>query len=105
MIFTVNLVTRLQAQYSHLRTWISELDERLSLRYGDRYDNIKQQFNGANNWYKKTKSDAQSSNTIPLEQRQKKTMDQFAKGGAATARKEGVVKQGLKDLWRTITNK
>lgn len=104
MILNVDLSTRLQAQYARLRIWISELDERLSLRYGDRYDKIKQQLNGANNWYKKTKSEAQSSNTIPLEQKQEKAMGQFAKAGAATARKEVVVKNRLKELWHTITN-
>jgi hypothetical protein len=44
------------------------LERRLALRYGDHYDEIKQQLDGTKNWYKKTKSEAESSGTIPLEQ-------------------------------------
>lgn len=104
MILTLNISTLLQAQYARLTAQISELDRRLALRYGDRYDKIKQQLSGAKNWYEKTKSEAESSGTIPLEQKQEETSRQFAKAGSAAAHKEGVIKQQLKELWHTITH-
>lgn len=91
MILTIDLLAL-------LRTKISELDRRLALHYGDRYDKIKHQFEGAKKWYQTTKSEAQSSNTIPLEQKQEETTGQFAKAGATTARQEEVIKQKLKKL-------
>lgn len=96
MILTIDLLAL-------LRTKISELDRRLALRYGDRYDKIKHQLNGAKKWYQTTKSEAQSSNTIPLEQKQEETSGQFAKAGATTARQEEVIKQKLKKLLDTRT--
>lgn len=104
MILTLDISALLQAQYARLKAQISKLDRRLALRYGDRYDEIKHQLNGAKNWYDKTKSEAQSSDTIPLEQRQEETSRQFAKAGSAVAHKEGVIKQKLKKLWQTIKN-
>ena len=70
---------------------------------GDRYDEIKQQLKGAKNWYDKTKSEAQSSNTIPLEQKQEETGREFAKAGSAVARQEEIIKQKFKKWWHTIT--
>lgn len=96
MILTVDLLAL-------LRTRISELDRKLAFSYGDRYEKIKYQLDEAKKWYQTTKSEAQSSNTIPLEQKQKETTSQFAKAGAATARQEEVIKQKLKKLLDTQT--
>jgi hypothetical protein len=96
MILTVELLAL-------LRTKIARLDRKLALRYGDRYDKIKQQFDGAKKWYQTTKSEAQSSNTIPLEQKQEETTGQFAKAGAATARQEEVIKQKFKKRLDSLT--
>jgi hypothetical protein len=100
MILSLNISELLRAQYARLRAQISEFDRRLALRYPE----IKQKPDGTKNWYKKTKSEAESSGTIPLEQRQEETRRQFAKAGSAAARKEGVIKQKLKQLWLNITN-
>ena len=89
MILTVHLLAM-------LRTRIVELDRKLALRHGDRYDKIKHQLDEAKKWYQTTKSEAQSSNTIPLEQKQEETTDQFAKAGSGAARQEDVIKQKLK---------
>ena len=97
MILTIDL-------FILLRTRVSELDRRLAFRYGDRYDKIKQQFDGAKKWYQTTKSEAQSSNTIPLEQKQEETTGQFAKAGAMAARQEEAIKQKLKKLRDSLTN-
>jgi len=91
MILTVDLLAL-------LRTRIVELDRKLALRHGDRYDRIKHKLDVAKKWYQATKSEAQSSNTIPLEQKREETTDQFAKAGSRTARKEEVIKQKLKKL-------
>jgi hypothetical protein len=103
MRLNLDIFSLLQAQYVRLRTQISRLERRLALRYGDRYDEIKQPLNGAKNWYEKTKSEAESSGTIPLEQKQEETSRQFAKAGSAAAHREGVIKQKLKELWHTLT--
>jgi ATPase subunit of ABC transporter with duplicated ATPase domains len=94
MILTVDLL-------GMVRTKISEVDRKLALRYGDRYDKIKHQFKGAKKWYQTKKSEAQNSNTIPLEQKQEETTDRFAKAGSTAARQEEVVKQKLKKMWDT----
>ena len=96
MILTVDLL-------GLIRTRIVELDRKLALRHGDRYDKIKHQWDGAKKWYQTTKSDAQSSNTIPLEQKQEETSDQFAKAGSRTARQEDVIKQKLKNFLKNRT--
>ena len=96
MILTVDLL-------GLIRTRIAELDRKLALRHGDRYDKIKHQWDGAKKWYQTTKSDAQSSNTIPLEQKQEETSDQFAKAGSRTARQEDVIKQKLKNFLKNRT--
>lgn len=98
MILTVDLLAL-------IRTKISELDRKLALRYGDRYDKIKHQFKGAKQWYQTTKSEAQSSDTIPLDQKQEEATGQFAEAGKNTARQEEVIKQKLKKLWDTRTKR
>jgi len=96
MILTVDLLTL-------LRKKIPELDRKLTLRYGDRYDKIKHQFKGAKKWYQTKTSEAQNSNTIPLEQKQEETTDRFAKAGSTAARQEDVIKQKLKKLLNNRT--
>lgn len=98
MVLTIDL-------FRLLRTKISEFDQKLAFRYGDRYDKIKQQFHEAKKWYQTTKLEAQNSNTIPLEQKQEETTGQFAKAGAATARQEDIIKQKLKKLRDSLTNR
>ena len=92
----INASALLKAQYKHLKTQLAKLDLELGLCYGDRYDKIKQEFVRTKNWYKTTKSEAKSSNTIPLAQKQDKTNRRFAKAGSTAAVKEGIIKQKLK---------
>jgi hypothetical protein len=105
MILTLAIFSLIQAQSARLRAKIAELDRRLALRYGDHYAEIKQQLEGTKIWYQKTRSEAESSGTIPLEQKQAETDRQFANAGSVAARKEAVIKQQLKELWRSITNR
>jgi hypothetical protein len=103
-MLTTNIPELLRSQYAQFVKWLSELDQRLTIRYGDRYDNFKRQFGHAKDWYEKEKSEAKSSGTIPLEQKQAEIIRQLAKAGSVTAQKEGVIKMQLKELWRTLKN-
>jgi uncharacterized circularly permuted ATP-grasp superfamily protein len=103
-MLAIDISELLRSQYAQFIKWISELDQGLTDRYGDRYNKVKQQFNRAGDWYEKTKSEAKSSGTIPLDQKQTEISRLLAEAGANTAQKEGVIKMQLKELWRTIKN-
>ncbi len=105
MLLTLSIFPLLQAQFVRLKAQIAEWDRRLVLRYGDRYNHIKQQFAGIKDWYEQTKSVAKNSGTIPLEQKQTEASGRFAEAGGVAARKEAVIKQQLKDLWHNISNR
>ena len=92
----------IQAQSARLKTQLTELDRRLALRYGDRYYKVKQQLDDTKVWYEKTRAEAQSSGTIPLDRKQEETTRQVGDAGSAAARKEAVIKQQIKELWHTI---
>ena len=104
MILALNVFALLEAQYANLKAQVIELDRWLALRYGDRYIDIRQQWGGAKAWYDETKAEAESSGTVPLDQQQEATRRQLAEAGSAAARKEGAVKQQLKELWHTLTH-
>jgi hypothetical protein len=105
MLLTLNISPQLQAQSIRLKAQMAEWDSSLALRYGDRYNQVKQQFAGVKDWYQQTKSAAQTSGTIPLEQKQAEADDLFAAAGSVAARKEAVIRQQLKDLWHNIRNR
>jgi hypothetical protein len=102
MLLTLSIFPLLRAQSVRLKAQIAEWDSSLVLRYGDRYNDIKQQFAGAKDWYQQTKSAAQTSGTIPLDRKQTEADERFAEAGAVAARKEAVIKQQLKDLLQNI---
>ncbi len=103
ILITLDLSTLLHSQYIRLKAQAFKLDQSLAERYGQRYTGTKQKMDGAQDWYQKAKSEAQSSGTIPLQQKQKETDRQFAKAGSTAARKEQAIKRQLKELWHTIT--
>jgi hypothetical protein len=103
MILTLDLSALLHTQYIRLKAQVFKLDQNLAERYGQSYAGIKQKMNSTQDWYRNARSEAQSSGTIPLEQKQKETDDRFAQAGLAIARKEQAIKQQLKKRWRTIT--
>ena len=105
MLLTLSIFPQLQAQSARLKAQIAELDRNLVLRYGDRYNQLKQQPVRVKDWYEQTKSAAQASGTIPLEQKQAEAHDRFADAGGVAARKEAVIKQQLKDLWHSLSNR
>jgi hypothetical protein len=104
MIFTLNLSELLRVQSARLRGQVIDLDQKLALRYGSDYDKIKQRFTDTKDWYQRTRSEAESSGTIPIEKKQEETNQQVAQAGSAAARKEQSIRKQLKELWYTVTH-
>jgi hypothetical protein len=106
MLLILGIIPQLQAQSARLKAIAAELDRKLALRYGDRYQDIKRQLDrqvaGSKAWYEKTKTEAQTTGTIPLDRQQEEADRQVAGVGSAAARKEAAIKQQLKELWLTI---
>jgi hypothetical protein len=106
MFVTFSIFSTLQVQSARLKAIIADLDRKLDVRYGDRYRQFKQQVEGrvdrSKVWYDKTRSEAETSGTIPLEQRQQDASRRVADAGSAAARKEALIKQQLRDLWQSI---
>lgn len=103
-MLAIDMLELLRSQYVRLMGWLSELDQKLAIRYSDRYGKVKQQFSHVRDWYEKIKIEAKSSGVIPLEQKQAELSRQLAEAGAHTAQKEAVIKMQLKQLWRTLKN-
>ena len=89
----------LQEQYLKLKAQLATLDIKLAIRYGDRYNEIKQQWENAKAWYSQQKTEAEASDTTPLQQKVTDIETNIGGLGSAVARKEQEVKQHLQDLW------
>ena len=89
----------LQEQYLHLRSQLSSLDQKLANRYGDRYNEVKQQWEKTKTWYSQKKAEAEANGTIPLQQKQAEIETNLGDLGSVVARKEKEVKQHLQELW------
>lgn len=105
----VSIFVSLQVQSAKLKARVLELDRQLELRYGDRYNRVKGQVKGkvadTKSWYEKTRAEAESTGTIPLDRQQSATRDRLARAGSTAARKEGAIVQQLIELWRSITSR
>jgi hypothetical protein len=104
-MFTLSIFPLLRAQSARLKARLSEVDRQLELRYGDRYGHIKQQLESTQSWYAKTRAEAETTGTMPLDRQSEATSERFARAGSAAARKEGAIKQQLQELWHSITNR
>jgi hypothetical protein len=104
MLLTIDLVARLQAESVKLRAQLSALDRELTRRYGDRYEAIKQKFAPIKTRYQQTRAEAESSGTIPLEQKQAVANRRFATAGSRAAHQESAIKQKIRDFWHAVTN-
>jgi hypothetical protein len=104
-MFILSIFPLLQAQSARLKARLSEVDRQLELRYGQIKDQIEQQLAGTKIWYEKTRAEAERTGTIPLDRQQEATNDRFARAGSTAARKEGAIKQQLKELWHSIKNR
>lgn len=92
----------LKDQYVKLRSQLAVLDERLAERYGDRYEQVKQQLEkylaNAKVWYDKTKEEVSAGVPDPVQRMQVEIGAKMAEAGAAAARKEHAAKERLKEL-------
>ncbi len=98
----------LQEQYLKLKTQLAILDKKLALRYGDRYNEVKQQWEKAKTWYDQKKTEAEANGTIlPLQQKQVEIEHNLGELGSVVARKEQEIKQNLQELWKNkgVVNK
>ncbi len=102
---TAELLAPLQANYERLKVQAYKLDLGLTTRYGDRYSNLKSKVTNTKTWYEKATSEARSSGTIPLEERQTATRLRSANAGASAARREQVIKQKVRELWQNIRSR
>jgi hypothetical protein len=89
----------LREQYLKLKSRLASIDKKLEIRYGDRYDEVKQQWENAKTWYSQKKIEADASGTIPLQQKQTEIERNVGEFGSAIARKEQEVKQQLQEIW------
>jgi len=88
----------LQQQYLKLKAQLAILDEKLQARYGNRYVEVKDQWENAKVWYEKTKAEAEANGTIPLHQKQSQLESNLGNLGETVARKEHEVKEKLTDI-------
>jgi hypothetical protein len=95
----------LQQQYTKVKVQLVDLDDKLRTRYGDRYDEVKQQLENAQVWYESKKAEVEAGGTDPVQQKQVEIESNAGKAGSAVARKEQEIKQQLKELWQTMTKR
>lgn len=91
----------LQDQYLGLKSQLFSLDQKLVNRYGDRYNDVKQQWEKAKTWYGQKKAEADESGVIPLQERVTEIEDKVGGFGSVVARKEQEVKQHLQEIWQS----
>ena len=87
-------------QYVNLKSQLAGLDEKLLSRYGDRYEEIKQQWEKVKTWYDQKKVESETSGVIPLQQKQAEIEKTLGGLGSVVARKEEEIKQNLKEIWQ-----
>jgi hypothetical protein len=99
----------LQQQLIKLKQQLGILDTKLSSRYGERYETIKQDFRNdatrIKTWYEGEKANASTTGTTWVEQKQSNLDGRFEQAGATIAQKEQKIKQLLKELWQTVRSK
>lgn len=90
----------LQEQYVKLKSQLTSLDDKLADRYGDRYQEIKQQWEKAKTWYDQKKFETEDSEVMPLQQKQAELEKNLGELGSIAARKEEQIKRSLKEIWK-----
>ncbi len=91
----------LQEQYIKIKSQMAILDEKLADRYGDQYQEVKQQWEKSKTWYDHKKVEAEASGVIPLQQKHAEIEENLGRLGSVVARKEEQIKQGLKEIWKS----
>lgn len=98
-------LSNLRQQYARLRAQIALLDAKLAARYGDRYAEVKRQMENAKEWYEQEKTKVEASGTDPVATRQVELERKAGEIGVAIARKEQQIKESLKELWHSATQR
>lgn len=92
----------LQDQYAKLKGQLHSLDEKLAERYGDRYEQVKQQlekyWETVKVWYEKARTEVNNGGTDPVTKLQTELSDRFAKAGTNAAKAEQVTKTKLSEM-------
>ncbi|MCU0523352.1 MAG: hypothetical protein MUF72_00845 [Elainella sp. Prado103] len=100
------IYAELQQQLTKLKGQLGVIDTKLSDRYGDRYENIKQDFQQdwekTKGWYSGMKAKAQAEGSHWVDQKQAEAHVQAGEAGMSIAQKEQKIKQLLKELWHTV---
>ena len=89
----------LREHYLNLQTQLTALDDTLIFHYGDRYSDIKQQWERAKTWYEQKKVEADSSGVTPLQTKQVEIETIASNFGVAVVRTENELKQKIKNAW------
>lgn len=97
----------LQQQFVKLKEQLAVLDTKLSNRFGERYENTKQEFSQdmekTKAWYEEMKENANTTGTNLLEDKQAELVIKMGEAGATIAQKEAKIKQLLKEMWQTVS--
>lgn len=96
----------LQQQLVKLKQQLQTLDAKLTDRYGNRYQSVKQEVEQnvekAKVWYENAKTDASENGSHWVEQKQAEMEVKLGEAGATIAHKEQEIKQVLKERWQTF---
>ncbi len=95
-------VALLQKRYAQLKAQLAIVQANLAGRYGESYSNISQYLDEAKIWYEKARENPEVF-TGKIEEKQQEFEQKLGEAGIAIAKKERLVKQLLKELWKSIS--
>ncbi|AFY73886.1 hypothetical protein Syn7502_01852 [Synechococcus sp. PCC 7502] len=88
-----------QEQYFNLQSQLTNLDQKLEAHYGDRYSEVKQQWQHAKAWYSQKVSEAEAIENTPLQEKNSEIESNLGDFGAIVARKEKEIKEKVQKIW------
>ena len=97
--------TNLQQEYVSLQELLVDWDDKLTQRYGDRYTQVKQRWQTAQESYQQTKDKIRNGEPTTNEQYQAVAQDKAAQVGATVAQTERAMKQQLKTFLHATADK
>lgn len=98
-------LTNLQQEYVSLQELLVDWDDKLTQRYGDRYTQVKQRWQNAQESYQQTKDKIRNDEPTTNEQYQAVAQDKAAQVGATVAQTERAMKQQLKTFLHATADK
>lgn len=114
-VLKTKLATRFRQEYADLprqyadlkrqaTDQATQLNVKLTERYGDRYDHVKQRFQKVKVWYYQKRSQGEALDSNLVEQKQAEFVTKVGEAGTTIAHKEQQVRQKVKDLLQTAAN-